>query len=322
MTQTRIVLTGATGGLGSAVLKHILGLIDPSRLIVSLYNASKAPATVASASLDVRRGDYGDPSTLVAAFEGAQILLLVSYPSIAHELRVNNHINAIDAAKRAGVQHIFYTSLAFAGPPSSSSTVAAVMAAHIDTEAYLKLSGLTYTIIREGIYSESYPLYLGFFDPSSSASEIHIPQDGEGGIAWACRDELGEATARLLVQAADKEQVAEQFKNQTVLLSGPRALSLSQIAGIVSKKLGRDIRVVYVDIEEYSTSSTTLLKLGPEFAKLWATTYKALQKGECSVISPLLEILLGRKPTEMEEVLNRLLRDFQSAQGTIDQYAK
>jgi uncharacterized protein YbjT (DUF2867 family) len=66
------------------------------------------------------------------------------------------HKNAIDAAKRAGVKHVYYTSLAF--DPAGAS---AVMRAHRDTEAYLKESGLTYTIIREGIYSESYPLYFG-----------------------------------------------------------------------------------------------------------------------------------------------------------------
>ena len=76
-------------------------------------------------------------------------------------MRVRNHINAIDAAKRVGITHIYYTSLAFA-----SDSVAAVMQAHLDTEKYLKESGVTYTIIREGIYSESWPLYLGFFDSS------------------------------------------------------------------------------------------------------------------------------------------------------------
>lgn len=65
------------------------------------------------------------------------------------------------------------------------------MLAHLDTEAYLNNCGLTYTIIREGIYSESYPLYLGPFDPSSGVCEVAIPADGNGRSAWVSRHELG-----------------------------------------------------------------------------------------------------------------------------------
>lgn len=318
MSAARIVLTGTTGGLGSSVLKHIQSLLDPSRLIVSLYNPSKAPKL--PKGLEVRKGDYSDPSSLDVAFKGAQILLLISYPSIAHELRVKNHINAIDAAKRTGITHIFYTSLAFAGPPTSSESVAAVMRAHIDTEAYLKESGLAFTIIREGIYSESYPLYLGFFDPSSSATEIAIPDDGNGGIAWASRDELGEATAKLLVQAATNTSF--QYQNKTVLLTGPEAVPLSAVASILSRLLDRTITVNYVEVGEYATSSKVLSKLGPEFAKLWATTYEALRQGECAIVDPLLGLVLGRRPKEMHAVLEQLVLDARSAQGSIDQYAK
>ena len=118
----------------------------------------------------MRKGDYADPDSLRAAFSGADKLLLISYPSIAHELRVHMHRNAIDAAKASGVKHIYYTSLAFGFgarkeliPASEPESIAAVMQAHLDTEAYLRTIGLTYTVIREGIYSESWPLYFGFF---------------------------------------------------------------------------------------------------------------------------------------------------------------
>jgi uncharacterized protein YbjT (DUF2867 family) len=151
-----IVLTGATGGLGSQILKHILGLVPASSLRVSTQDPSKIPEQVRSSGVEIVRGDFGHPNTLDVAFAGADALLIVSYPSIAHEERVQMHTNAIDAAKRAGVNHIFYTSLAF--DPAGG---AAVMRAHRDSEQYLKESGLTYTIIREGIYSESYPLYFG-----------------------------------------------------------------------------------------------------------------------------------------------------------------
>lgn len=316
---SRIVLTGSTGGLGSAVLKHITKLVAPSQIIVSLFNPSKAPSSVSSPGVEVRRGDYSDAASLDTAFAGADILLLISYPSIAHELRVKNHANAIDAARRAGIKQIFYTSLAFAGPPTSSESVAAVMRAHIDTEAYLKKSGLTYTIIREGIYSESYPLYLGLFDPSGIDNEIVIPDDGNGGIAWVSRIELGEGTAKLIAQAAKGDT---SYCNKTLLFTGPEVLSLTQVAAMISRILGREIAVKYVEPEEYAKSPAVLAKLGLEIATQWATTYEALKKGECAVFDPLLEQILGRRPKDMQFILAELLKDVRSAQATIDQYGK
>lgn len=166
--------------------------------MVSVYNPSGATDEVRSSGVEIRKGDFGDPSSLETAFSGADKLLIVSYPSIAHEIRVKNHVAAIDAAKRVGIKHIYYTSLAFAG-----DSVAAVMQAHIDTEIYLKESGLTYTIIREGIYSESWPLYFGFFDPNEGKDEVLIPYS-DGRIAWVCRDDLGEGTAKIIAAVSHK----------------------------------------------------------------------------------------------------------------------
>lgn len=192
----RIVLTGTTGGLGSSVLSHLLRLrlFPPTSLIISLHNPSSTPST----SLETRRGDLTDPTSLRAAFTGADTLFLVSFPSIAYEERVNAHRNAIDACKAAGVKRVVYTSLAFGGLADDSVTE--VMSAHLATEAYLKASGLEWIILREGIYAESWSLYAGFLS-LENGSEIVVP--GDGGVAWVSRDDLGEATARILARVRD-----------------------------------------------------------------------------------------------------------------------
>ncbi|KAI0960721.1 hypothetical protein AcV7_000025 [Taiwanofungus camphoratus] len=187
----KYVLTGATGGLGSQVLKHLLRLVPPSDIIVSLHNPHGATPEMLAAGVEVRHGDFSAPATLDAAFAGGTALLLVSYPSVAHALRVKHHAAAIDAARRCGIARVYYTSLAF-----GAGSVAAVMQAHLDTEAYLRASGLAYTILREGIYSESFPLYLGFFDPRAREHEVCVPADGP--VAWVCREDLGEGTARIM----------------------------------------------------------------------------------------------------------------------------
>lgn len=174
-TMVKYVLTGATGELGSRVFKNLIKLVPPSDVIVSLHNPKGASPEIQSSGVEVRKGDYTKPETLDEAFKGGDKLLIVSYPSIAYEVRVNSHKAAIDAAKRVGIKHVYYTSLMFAG-----DSKAAVMQAHIATEKYLKESGLTYTIIREGIYSESYPLYFGYWKPGKPGNEVKVPTVTEG----------------------------------------------------------------------------------------------------------------------------------------------
>jgi hypothetical protein len=82
-----------------------------------------------------------------------------------------------------------------------TDSVAYVMQAHLDTEAYLAKSGLTYTVLREGLYSESYSLYTGFFNPTRD-SEVCVP--GDGSITWVCIENLGEGTAKLMVKVSDE----------------------------------------------------------------------------------------------------------------------
>ncbi len=141
---------------------------------------------------EIRKGDFTQPATLDAAYAGADTLLLVSCPSIDYAPCLASHVAAIDAAKRAGVTHVYYTSLVL---PDDSRAV--VMQAHLDTEVYLKKSGLAYTIVREGIYSESFPIYFGSWNPSRGR-EVKVPY-GDGGIAYVSREDLGEGTAKLMV---------------------------------------------------------------------------------------------------------------------------
>ncbi|TFK49576.1 NmrA-like family protein [Heliocybe sulcata] len=314
-----IVLTGATGGLGSQVLRYLLILVPPTDITVSLHNPAGLSPSIASSGITVKQGDYADPASLDSAFTGADKLLLISYPSIAHELRVRHHVNAIDAARRVGVKHIYYTSLAF-GYGTTPESCAEVMQAHLDTEKYLKESGLKYTIIREGIYNESYPLYFGFFDPSKD-TEVYIPNDGP--IAWAARPDLGEGTAKLLALPPSDTR----YDNTTLLFSGPQAnlLSLHQLAPLISRILGRPVNVHIVSEDEYvrrhKDESGSNVRGTEDFLRKWATTFEAMKRGETGIVDPTLQEVLGRPLKTMEESLREML----TAQGegeAIKQYAK
>ncbi|KAH8087878.1 NmrA-like family protein [Cristinia sonorae] len=290
----KYVLTGATGGLGSRVFDHLLNIVPASDVIVSLYNPSGATPTILQSGVEIRKGNFSDPQTLDTAFSGADKLLIVSYPSMAHQLRVKNHVAAIDAAKRVGVKHVYYTSLAFAG-----DSKAAVMQAHIDTEKYLKESGLKYTIIKEGIYNESYPLYFGYFDPAEGKDEVLVPYS-DGAIAWACRDDLGEGTAKIMAAESG-------YDNTTVLLSGSEAVTLTALASKISSILpgNRNITLKVVSLDEFIEHNKG--KQPEDLLRAWSTTWTALGRGELAVVDPLLETLLGRKTKSIDETLKEVL---------------
>jgi uncharacterized protein YbjT (DUF2867 family) len=200
--MVKYVITGATGRLGSQVLKHLLRLVPASEVAVVIRDPIKIPKEITSSGVEIRQGDFSKPELLDTAFKDTEKLLIMSVPDIERESRFKQHVNAIDAAKRTGVKHIYYTSLMFGTDAVGhlTNSVAQVMLAHLDTEAYLAKSGLTYTILREGLYSESYSLYTGFFDPTKD-NEVCVPADGP--ISWVCIEDLGEGTAKLMVKVSD-----------------------------------------------------------------------------------------------------------------------
>jgi uncharacterized protein YbjT (DUF2867 family) len=184
------------------------------RLILSLRDPSRLTSKHANINLDIRHGDYHAPDTLLAAFDGAS-KLLISYPSITYSTCVTAHRNAIDAARSAGINHIYYTSLAFSafGNPPTPSTAAA-MSAHHATQSYLRsvcaASGgsVTYTIIREGIYADSYPLYLGFSMSNREQRKVIVLSAGGPGVSWATKSDPAEDTARILAEMPLQTQTA------------------------------------------------------------------------------------------------------------------
>jgi hypothetical protein len=209
------------------------------------------------------------------------------------------------------VKYIFYGSLGFAGREDNKDTVAHVMRPHIMTEKYLeecaqRRPGFMYTIVREGLYSESYGLYTAFFDPRNPVDEIKIAHDGSGpGIAWVKREELGEGTAELLKRFA-ANPAEFKYRNKTVLLSGSKVLTIQETVDVLAKLAKEPVTIRQVSEEEFGKQP----KVGPNFTyrgvdygTAWATAFEAFRRGEASYASPLLRELLGRQPEDFETTI-------------------
>jgi hypothetical protein len=173
---------------------------------------------------------------------------------------------------------------------------------------------------------------VGLFQPGSGQSDVYVP--GDGGIAWVNRVDLGEGTAKLLVNRvsqwlsctflSNEFWPQDKYVNQTVLLSGSHPISLSHVAQLISSHLGRPIRLHIVSTDEWITihkKDDGDYRSSEEFLRLWATTYPALEAGECAVVDLLLETLLGRPPTPFEVDLKISLQAATEGTGVLDKYA-
>ena len=184
-----IVVTGATGRLGGAVVEQLLERVPADAIGVSVRDPAKA-AGLAGRGVRVRHGDFDDAGSLTHAFEGAEQVLLVSAATTG-EAAVQQHRTAIGAAATAGVRRIVYTSHMGVNPASPF----APMPDHAATEAMLEESGLAFTALRNGFYASSGLMLLG---RALETGEVAAPADGP--VSWTDHDDLAEAAAIVLTE--------------------------------------------------------------------------------------------------------------------------
>lgn len=186
------------------------------------------------------------------------------------------------------------------------------MGAHLLTEKYLadQADKVSYTSIREGLYSESFPIYTAWFDPKNPLDEITIPHSGDGpGVSWVKQDELGEATAKLVVAYA-KSPSDFNYLNRKVLLSGQREISLAETVDIIGRAIGKKLRIKEISVDEY----VKLPQIGDlhtyhgvDLSREWSTAWQAIRDGEAAVVSPALKEILGREPEAYETTIQEIV---------------
>ncbi|KAI9799658.1 MAG: hypothetical protein M1833_003974 [Piccolia ochrophora] len=304
-----LALTGCTGKIGGAILQALLEyrLLPPTELVVctsSDPNDSRWDSLKAK-GITVLQSNFNDPESMVRAFSGCSSLLLVSSPEVSLDFndapagngRERHHINAINAAQVAGVQHIYYTSLAF-----GAKSGAGVMRAHLHTEAFLERQKITSTVIREGLYNESWPLYFGFYDLEKDNRDAVLVA-GDGPISWTSIDDLGFATASILAAPSTA------YAGQTLYLSSPTAITLEEVARIISNIKGMEIELKVVSREEYCKFYAEK-GVDKAMVEWWSTTYGALEQNECLIKDGTVTRLLsskGSKPKSIEDTIREML---------------
>ncbi|KAI5210622.1 NAD(P)-binding protein [Aureobasidium subglaciale] len=307
-----LAIIGASGKLGGATLDALLehNLLPKDQIVccTSSEPGSDTWSSLEKKGVKVRHASFDDQSSLETALSGCDKFFLVSTPKIDMDYndaplgsgREKHHFTAIDAAQSAGVQHIYYSSLAFQNPSKSR-----VMQAHIRTESYLAKLPINYTIIREGLYNESWPLYASYYDLKDD-QRSEVPIGGDSPISWTAISDLGLASALVIVAPSS------EYAHKTFYLSrtqGARTINqiLEKVSAIRSRKVSTKI-VTRQELESYYVQDR---KLSEPAAKWWAATYDALRDEECLINDSTLEKLLatkGKKPKPVEETIEEMLR--------------
>jgi len=278
-----IIVSGANGKLGRAVVERLLDRVEPERVGVCVRDLEKA-SELAERGVRVRRGDFADASSLEHAFEGASQVLVVSVDSTG-ETALRLHETAIAAAGKAGAGRVVYTSHMGSNPSSSFPP----MLDHAATEAVLRESGIPFTSLRNGFYASSAAMLLG---GALETGELAVPEDGP--VSWTSHADLAEAAAIALTD--------DVFDGVSPDLTGSEAVDMAGIAAIASELTGRPIRRVVVPEADYRAG---LLGHGlPEpVADMLVGMFAASRQGEFARVDPALARLLGRPPVPVREVL-------------------
>ncbi|MBB4132972.1 MULTISPECIES: SDR family oxidoreductase [unclassified Xanthomonas] len=282
-TSPLILVTGASGQLGTLVVEALLERVPAARIVATARDTASL-ARFAKRDISMRRADYADPLSLDQAFAGVDRVLLVSSNAVGE--RVPQHRNVIEAAKRAGVELLAYTSVLHA----DTSTLS-LASEHVVTEALLRETGVPHVLLRNGWYTENYT--------GSVAAEVAhgavIGSAGEGRISAATRADYAAAAAAVL--ASETPQAGRIYE-----LAGDRAFTMAEYAAEVARQSGTP--VTYHDLPEADyAAALAQIGLPAALAQVLAQCSASSRGGSLFDDSQTLSRLIGRPTTPLHEAV-------------------
>ncbi len=282
-----ILITGATGHFGGTAIDFILKK-SPSIKIAALIRDEKKAEGLANKGVELKIGDYFNFPSLTEAFKGVDKLGFVSSSSL--ENRLQQHTNVINAAKQAGVKHIYYTSVVKASPDTKFFPGLD----HFKTEEAIKSSGLKYTFLRNTFYMEVLPVSI---NNALQRGVLAFPTKGVK-VNYASRIDMAEAFANTIN--------SEGHENKIYEITSGKAYTYSEILDLVNRILSKQLK--YIDISVNDLVEGLKKANTPEpVIKTIVSIAEAISAGELDIVDDSLEKLLQRKPMSLEEFLKKTL---------------
>ncbi|CDN48273.1 SDR family oxidoreductase [Neorhizobium galegae] len=278
--MTKLLVTGAAGHLGRAVLRHLL---ETSKVAAAdIVAASRDPnklADLAASGLKTRAADFDDEAGLVKAFTGVDRVLIISTDELATPgKRITQHRNAVSAAAKAGVKHIIYTSM-----PNPDKSLVTFAPDHLGTEEAIKASGVAYTILRNSWYHDNYLMGM----PHNLQVGKWYTSVGTGKITTISRDDCARAAAAALANPP--------AGSRTFTLTGSETLTAAEIAARASAATGKPLDVVDVT-DEQLTQGLTGAGLPAFVANMLVSADANIRAGNFEQVTSDYETLTGQKP--------------------------
>ncbi|MFJ9389625.1 SDR family oxidoreductase [Nocardioides sp. NPDC101246] len=274
-----IAITGASGQLGRLVADQLLATLDPAEVVLLTRDPAKL-ADYAERGADVRAADFGKPEELADAFAGVERVLLISTDVVG--ARVEGHRAAIDAAAKAGVRHIAYTSV----PEPTADNPAGVVPDHAATEDALRESGVAWTMLRNNLYAD---MQVDSVAQAAAAGQL-VTNIGDGAAAYVTRADCAAVAAGVLT--------GEGHEGKAYDVTGPHAYTAADLAELATQRSGKPVEVVQVDDEAYTAG---LVSAGlPDFIAPLLTSFgTATRLGKLATVTDVVEQVGGRKPTPL-----------------------
>jgi NAD(P)H dehydrogenase (quinone) len=285
-----ILVTGASGQFGRLVTAELL-----ARGATDVTSGSRDIARLSVQGAKTAHVDFDDPASLDRAFAGVDRLLIVSTDALAPGIRRRQHLTAVEAAKRAGVGHIVYTSM----PSPTEDSPIFFAPDHRDTEAAIRDSGIPFTILRNNWYFEN--SFLGI--PSAIASGALYTSAGSGGLAHVARADLAAAAAGALLT---------ETGSATHDLSGPEAMTIDAQVAVLNDVLGTSINVVHLD-DEALRAGLTQAGLPEGLVALVVGADRAIREGRMGQVTDHVARLSGRAPQRFADWVHANAGAFRSA---------
>ena len=292
-----IGVTGATGQLGARVARRLAAAGVAQRLVVR--DPDRAPQLPGA---DVVRAAFGDGDAVRKALAGLDTVLMVSASETVD--RVDQHRAFVDAAAAAGVGHLVYISFSGAAPDATFT----LARDHWATEQHIRASGVPFTFLRDNLYADFLPQMVGADgvirgpaggSPAGSAAEGGAPEGGSpagaGRAAVVAQDDIADAVVAVLRDPGAHAGRAYE-------LTGPEALTLAEVAAVITTVTGRPVSYTQETIEEAYASRATYGAPGWQL-DAWVSTYTAIADGSLATVTTAISELTGHPATPLEQVL-------------------
>lgn len=293
------VVTGVGGYVGAAVAENLLkDGVPPDRIRVTSRN-EEVLARWRARGVDARRAGFNDRDALTEAFRGAEHVFMVSTME-AGPSRQQQHRNAVQAAKDAGVGHIVYTSFLTAATPGVTTLE---VDDHKLTEQLIRDSGIRWNFMRNNQYADAMAENQAAIAISSGKS---IGNTGGGRVGFVSRDDVAAVAAKLLQGKGEPDTA--------YAVTGPEALDFRQVAEIIRELSGAKFDIIDLTDEQMYAMWDSLgvpREATGDFSKSpvpWCSDGmvsfgRMIREGHLDVVTDVVERFTGRKPRSLRELM-------------------